>query len=408
MASQCAWFLGPETWTVITTGHIYQLSALTRQTDVLVDRIISTLKSWLSSWVSRGHCPFVHSTLYSDRMPPCVADAYSTLALCSVRTPENRIMVRRLIHERILRLVHEGAGPGNHYQNYQHLRERMRRAERGLPVGTAEDGEEAAELLFPEGREVLVRLAQVQALLVYQLVGFFDGEICLRRHAEALVPTLNAWLEDLLSATRTTTSNPLLSILGFDSSSAAASLAHITGLGETGHARPPSTSPETSVTGEPNNGSKGGSKDFVVTTPEEEDMQWRLWAVAESVRRTWTVACLAQAAYTTAYSGDSISRGRLKLTLAAGAWDAPSSFVWRRSLDRCSRRGAAAAEAAGGGEGGRGEGNAQQQPRELVDLHDMLAKTRPDEVDEFGKLAGEAAFGLDAMERWGVDINDTL
>ena len=36
----------------------------------------------------------------------------------------------------------------------------------------------------------------------------------------------------------------------------------------------------------------------------------------------------------------------------------------------------------------------------------MLAQTRPDEVDEFGKLAGEAAFGLDAMERWGVDIND--
>ncbi|EFQ25179.1 hypothetical protein CGRA01v4_06482 [Colletotrichum graminicola] len=398
MASQCSWFLSPESWTLVTTGHIYQLSALTRGADVLADHIISTLKSWLSSWVSRGDCPFVHSTLYSDRMPRCVADAYSTLALYSVRTPENRIMVRRLFHERMLRLVQEGASPDKEHHHYQHLLGRMQRAERGLPVGTAEDGEEAARLFFPEGREVLVRLAHVQALLVYQIVGFFDGEICLRRHAEALVPTLNAWLEDLLSAARTATSNPLLPILGFDGSSAVAPLAHTMGLG---------TPPGTSVTVEPNDGS-GGSQGLGVLTQKEEDMQWRLWAVVESVRRTWTVACLAQAAYTTAYSGDAISHGRLQLTLTAGAWDAPSSFAWRRSLGKDSFRGSAAEGAAAeAARGGRGGGKAQQQPRQLVDLHDLLAKTRPDEVDEFGKLAGEAAFGLDAMERWGVDISAT-
>lgn len=40
------------------------------------------------------------------------------------------------------------------------------------------------------------------------------------------------------------------------------------------------------------------------------------------------------------------------------------------------------------------------------DTERVLVEYRPDEVDEFGKALMELDFGMERMERWGMDVND--
>ncbi|KAL9092099.1 MAG: hypothetical protein Q9165_004532 [Trypethelium subeluteriae] len=136
----------------------------------------------------------------------------------------------------------------------------------------------------------LIHLARAQALLVYQLIGLYDGNIRLRYIAESHIPVLNSWMRKAVDCA--SQSNSLGSYLVSSSCVEAAT--------------------------------KGLSWERLV---------WYSWILAESLRRTWLVVSAIQAVYLTSQDGVPYCLGGMMFTSREGFWEAPSALVWQK---RCS------------------------------------------------------------------------
>lgn len=53
--------------------------------------------------------------------------------------------------------------------------------------------------------DILEQIARVQALLIYQFLGLYDGDIRMRYLAESLIPELYSWVQQLLDQYSQTT-----------------------------------------------------------------------------------------------------------------------------------------------------------------------------------------------------------
>ncbi|KAL7902880.1 hypothetical protein HDV63DRAFT_391739 [Trichoderma sp. SZMC 28014] len=218
---------------------------------------ISVMNEWLSEWVRKGSNPFVHTQLYRNRFPKCAQDAYSALTCYLNKTGSNNSIVMRLLEEKCWDLVTQ--------------------FDMTQPHSPFNNNRPAIDLLE--------KLAKVQSLLIYQVIGLFDGNIRLRYLAEKRIALLKRWMNELVEeAYRTSCSGSVL------------------------------------VSAEVNTESDN---------PDSQNALWYSWILSESIRRTWIIASGVQGLYLYMQQGfTEPCQGGMMFTTRQGVWEAQSASAW--------------------------------------------------------------------------------
>lgn len=304
------WFARPETWIIETAPKSMQIAG--RFTSVDLDRLLKKIVCWLAEWIEKGSNQFIHHELYRHRLPRSIQDAYMSLSAYLCKTTSTEHMIFRIIEDRVTHLVAEGIPSTDSSQ-------------RGL-------------------FDALEYLARVQALLVYQCIGLYDGNIRLRHLAEQHIPLLEFWLADLILKI---SQNP-----------------------DCGHSL--STPPPTCQL----------SQMFPPASHiPTEDVLWHNYIIAESVRRTWLVTAGFQGVYKLLHSGHATCMGGTFFTTRSGFWEAKSAMAWEK---RCCEVYAGLLQ--------------------LTHVDQMFASIPKDEICDFAKVVLECLYGPDQLERWGVGV----
>ncbi|KAI2619945.1 hypothetical protein GGR54DRAFT_109132 [Hypoxylon sp. NC1633] len=320
-ASAETWFLTPESFDADHTLPPSQPESIQEQ---IHQRFISGIQRWLRQWVASGSSPLHHRALYREEMPRVVQDAYTGVAAYDAAEAGAGAHAARVLDDRVTQLLQDQALE--------------------------------ASLMSAGGREprLFDHICRVQALLTYQTIRLFDGDVRMRAQAEALIPTLFLWIRELLQSARRNLAYPARFLASFADSSG---LGPSPGLGPT--------------LGSGSDGSGSGSASV------GEDAVWRAWILVESARRTWLVANYVQEIYLYMKQGWGECPGRVTITMRAGLWDATSSYAWSRA---CRERGALFL------------------PTRLTES--VFYNTRPEDVDEFSLFIVEMSYGVERMERW--------
>ncbi|KAF3407760.1 Transcription factor gsfR2 [Talaromyces pinophilus] len=268
---------------------------------------VAMLHIWLTQWVDQGSNPFIHAFLYKARMPLCVQDAYTTLSSYLHKKTTNEQMIFSILEERVRQLV----------------------ATQGL-----KDWPEKDQNVLHS----MDHLARVQSLLIYLIMGLFDGDIRLRHFTESQMPVLDRWVGAMIDH-----SNQMLS----------------TSAGSVREGQLYSRLNIPNVT-------------------DRENLNWHCWIVAESTQRTWMVAAAIQAVYSMMQLGKMPQcPGSMVVTTGRGIWEAPSAVAWSR-LCLETKLGII----------------------RMSEAERLFVEALPEEVDDFMKVFLEATFGKDRMERW--------
>lgn len=119
-------------------------------------------KTWPDKWLKEGKAPFIHPQLYASGMPKSLQDAYAACAIYSTKTEGNSFIAFTVIEAKAKELLRSP----------------------NQPTWTPLD-----------------LLAAVQALLIFQFIRLFDGDIRQRALAENAEPVLESWTEQLKSQT---------------------------------------------------------------------------------------------------------------------------------------------------------------------------------------------------------------
>lgn len=307
---------GPETppfsnWTY-TFPPTYDFNSLAVSTGrpVLSEQLVSyvaMLHGWLRQWVDQGSNPFIHAFLYKARMPLCMQDAYTTLSSYLLKKPTNEQMIYRILEERVRRLV----------------------ATEGLEEWPEKDQNDLHSISH---------LARVQSLLIYLILGLFDGDIRLRHFAERQMSILEKWVDEMIDH-----SNQMLTA-GADSATKGQLYSQLN----------------------------------VQNVNNLENLNWHCWIVAESTQRTWMMATGIQAVYSLMQLGKAPQcTGSMVVTTVPGVWEASSAVTWSR-LCLETKLGIV----------------------RMSEAERLFVEAAPEEVNEFTKVFLEATFGKDRMERW--------
>jgi hypothetical protein len=262
--------------------------------------------------VDQGSNPFIHEFLYKARMPLCMQDAYTTLSSYLLRKPTNEQMIFRILEERVRRLV----------------------ATQGLEEWPEKDQDDLHSISL---------LARVQSLLIYLILGLFDGDIRLRHLAESQMPVLEKWVDEMIDH-----SNQMLSA-GADSATKGQLFSQLN----------------------------------VQNVNNLENLNWHCWIVAESTQRTWMMATGIQAVYSMMQLGKMPQcTGSMVVTTGPGVWEATSAVTWSRLCLEIKL------------------GIVRMSEAER-----LFVEAAPEEVNEFTKVFLEATYGKDRMERWSQSGN---
>lgn len=306
-----SWFLAPESWNVAFN----EPPALTTQeTEKSLKKYVEQVQSWMRQWVTEGHSPLHHREIYSSRMPRHTQDAYTAMTMYMGKTRETEAIVHRILENRVSQLIQD------------------------QDIVGASGGEEAMS--------VFDHLSRVQALLCYQLIRLFDGDIRMRAQAEALIPTMTQWNKQMLEAVKDNLGRPerLLAASPFDTDQ----LRHIYSFG--------ATTPSPSAS---------------------KAILWHAWILAESVRRTWQTN-VVQEVYLYFKRSWAECPGRLPTTMLKTLWDAPSAYAWTKEL---------------------AEGERDPLLVSTVRLEALFERVSPLEVDEFN-LVSLGLFGMEMLPQW--------
>jgi hypothetical protein len=243
VASQ--WFASPETWTIDSPpSELATNTARFSSSDF--DHILAKVLRWLIQWVEKGSNPFIHRQLYRTCFPPAIQGAYLALSAYLYKTPTNKQLVKRILVSNVEQLVKNGLISTT-------------------PISTL---------------DTLDNLSRTQALLVYQCISLYDGDIRLRHLAERHIPVLESWVALLMQQ--------ISQIIHSPSSD-------------------PSTPPENTL--------------------------WYSWILAESVRRLWLVIAGIQGLYKLFTTSEGIGGGCMGgtvFTSRRGFWEADSARVWEK------------------------------------------------------------------------------
>ena len=312
-----SWFTSPQTWKIDRSLKIEH----TPSSIMGLKRLMKRMHRWLTEWVEKGSNPFIHSRLYRTRFPRCVQDAYTALSCYLHRTTSNEQAIFQIIEDRSKQLL----------------------VEHGIFLADSlVDNISSSSVTL----DSLEHLARVQALLVYQVLCLYDGDIRLRHVAESRIPVLNSWTQQMVEH-----ASHAVCLGGSVISSA--------------HER-------TSV-------------DFnLFDIAGCENLLWYSWILAESIRRTWLVACGIQGTYLIIQQGRANPcQGGMMFTTRQGVWETQSAPAWEKL---CS------------------EVNVGLM--QVAEADKLFTEAAPEEVDDFTMLILQATFGEERMERWGIQIQD--
>jgi hypothetical protein len=301
-----SWFASPGTWKI---SHFLPAEANEYSGHDLNCHIMR-VRSWLTQWVEDGSNPYIHQRLYRTRFPRSAQDAYTVLSCYVHKTPRNECAVFQIMEDRARQLVLENS--------------------------TASDSLDPLE-----------HLARVHALLVYQTIGLYDGNIRLRHLAESYIPVLNSWLHQLVQRASQET------YLGLSMVSSAREQAAIGfTISEIAHL---------------------------------ENHLWYSWILAESIRRTWAVISGIQGIYVGIQSGRAGEAciGGMMFTTRKGVWEAKSAPAWEKL---CSEVNVGLFQ--------------------LAESERLFTEADPANVNDFTIAMLEAIFGSERIQRWGVPIQE--
>ncbi|KAL9114343.1 MAG: hypothetical protein Q9227_001765 [Pyrenula ochraceoflavens] len=267
-----------------------------------IKRLVKTARGWLSEWVEKGNNPFIHSQLYRFRRPRCIEAAYTALTCYLHKIDSNEQIIFQILENQAKVLVESRVSSG-------------------------------ADL------DLLEHIARVQALIVHQFIGLYDGDVRLRQVAESHIPVLNCWLEQLVQNASSTT-NPGRCV--------------------------------TATTSDQHNTAAASQDDAV------DGLSWHSWILAESIRRTWLVGSGIQGSYLTIQQNKSVPcLGGMVLTTCRGIWESQSASEWRRRWT-----------------------DANCKFIQVAKADQLFNCAAPDEVDRFVKLVLEATFGEERFALW--------
>ncbi|PVH98357.1 hypothetical protein DM02DRAFT_596084 [Periconia macrospinosa] len=240
------WFLAPETWRIChDVDNPAEVAVLHKG---ILKKYVAEVQSWFERWVTTGSNPFIHPLLYSVNFPACVQIAYSTLTSYIHRTPENTETILQAVEDRSHDLVQQN--------------------------------EEVDE------ENLFAQIARLHALMVYQTIGLFDGDIRSRYVAESHINVQSNWASKLYQ-------------------SAAKTLSYT-------YAAEGLPNPSTSL-----------------------QQQWYLWVQSESIRRTWLVSGAISSIFLTLLHRTPTCPGSVMYTNRTGLWGAESATEWEKQcLDR--------------------------------------------------------------------------
>ena len=240
-------------------------------------------------------------------------EVYVILSSYIHRTPSNEHIVFRIIEEHAVTLVRD--------QNH---------------VYQASTQPSIDEKIYPP-LDGLDHLARVQALLIHQMIGLYDGDIRLRHVAEQHIPVLENWMQQMILHAQQTV------FLG-------ASLIE--------HSNTPDT---------------------ILSSPLlPQNAVWHTWILAESIRRTWIVVSGIQAAYLIVKEGQFVPcQGGMMLTTRKGVWEAKSAAAWETI---CSEVNVGLVQ--------------------MTDLNMIMARVSPDEVNDFAKFVISITCSKESTRIW--------
>lgn len=192
----------------------------------------------------------------------------------------------------------------------------------------------------------LEHVARVQALLVYQILCLNDGDIRLRHLAESHIPVLNSWIHQMVEHASQTV------CLGV------------------------------SIVSPTYEQAANGFR--LPNGAHDENLLWYSWILAESIRRTWLVASSLQTIYTMIQLGRiSPCPGGMMFSTRQGVWEAQSARAWEKLCSEVN------------------VGFIQ-----LEDAERLFTEGASVDINDFAKVFLAATFGVDRMERWGIQIDD--
>ncbi|KAL3478295.1 hypothetical protein BJX99DRAFT_224605 [Aspergillus californicus] len=208
-----------------------------------VDFAAKKLAGVPKTFSQQGQTMFIHRILVQDRIPPALQDALGACALYCLKNTDNQVLVFRNLERRRQQLI----------ANIDPL------------LATKTDLLEA-----------------LQALILYQIMSLFDGDIRLRAQAEADEPILLMWANHLMLRTR--------------------------------QVQPPSAPAEAQY------------------LPGSTFTDWRRWLIEESSRRTVITAFMLKGVYSFLKLGrDTVPDLRMSFTAQAALWNSQSEISWRRA-----------------------------------------------------------------------------
>lgn len=313
------WFLSPETWQI--NYQAFQNTDSFASSDIMAS--VHSVQTWLERWVSTGSNPFIHPRLYKTRFPACVQIAFTTLSSYIHRTAANTELILDIVNERAEELV-GGDGLGG-------------------------DGDMNVEAFLKA--DMLEKLARVHALIVYQSIGLFDGNIRSRYLAEGRVPILDRWIMEMVEYAA-------LNVHFAPSQSAADTAA----IDMQNHPAVPHALP-------------------VATPVQSTESLWYLWILSESVRRTWQIGKGMETCYLLLQQGWAYCPGGTMFTTRRGVWEAESALKWKRLCE---------------------EKNVRLVKR--WDMERFFAEESPEDVDEFAMMLLASSYGQENMETWSERV----
>lgn len=349
-------FLLPDSWTILDSDN-------KRNCDLRpvhqLNKTVHQVQAWMKQWVEEGSNMFIHRRLYfrddEDRhssgaggcfnMPRCIQDAYTTCATYFSCTPKNRKMVLSIVEQRVETLLEEerdqnqdfgGDDNNNGHEQVEYLQFEEVSSFRDSAL-QSQTGNDTYDGKRNETRKhsVLDHLARVQALMVYQFIRLYDGDLQSRVMAESLMPVLSRWCMQML-----------------DSALLSSEYVHSVST--------------------MNLAAKGQA-----SIEKKLNSDWNAWILAESVRRTWLVAGHVQSIYRLLNYGISPCPGGLRFTTRAGLWHAESAYEFGT---RCREKDVLFYRSSDSGR--------------------QLLRTRPEEVDDFGRYVLQVVEGEEKVKQW--------
>ncbi|ETS87531.1 hypothetical protein PFICI_01359 [Pestalotiopsis fici W106-1] len=365
-SSVLPWFLHPSSWKRERLLEQHE-EMLASSQQLYVD----TIRNWLFDWVSGSSPapvlssssststdspatnPLIHPELYRREMPRIIQDAYTAITTYQYRTPANTETALRILEARTDQLIQEQA---------------VREAMGDPPRGTLE------------------HLARVHALLAYQVLGLFDGNVRARARADGLVDTLFAWCDAMWTSAKADQENKIKKgrCCGcrhdFASSSSSSSSSSPPGLCCHRHDHPDQDQDQEA---------HGNLDDDY-----DDNSLWHTFIHVESVRRALLTAQIVQNIYLMQKTGWSSCAGGVVLTMRRGVWSARSAYAWKKRLALAAPPPSLATTAA--------TMNTRDPLLGLLTtrLDDALEGAGPGDVDDFGLALLGVHFGEERLERW--------